>query len=75
MFLHFFLFTGKTAILSSINKFVSVDPEDDSVVARNLTAGELEFCNIRSNKSKEVNKAVLPAEEEGDLAEVEVNYV
>ncbi|KAL0830828.1 hypothetical protein ABMA28_002944 [Loxostege sticticalis] len=66
---------GKTAILSSINKFVSVDPEDDSVVARNLTAGELEFCNIRSNKSKEVNKAVLPAEEEGDLAEVEVNYV
>lgn len=69
------LFTGKTAILSSISKFMSVNPEDDSVVAQSSTADEHEFCSIRSNKTREENKVVLPAEEEGDLAEVEVNYV
>ncbi|XP_041979713.1 protein FRG1 homolog [Aricia agestis] len=66
---------GKTAILSSLNKFVSINTEDDSVVAQNTAAGEQEFCCIRSNKSREVNKSTVPEEEEGDLAEVEVNYV
>ncbi|XP_026749004.1 protein FRG1 homolog [Galleria mellonella] len=65
---------GKTAILSSLNKFMSVNSED-SVVAENSMAGEQEFCSIRSNKSREVNKVVIPEEEQGDLAEVEVNYV
>ncbi|CAH0682953.1 unnamed protein product [Spodoptera exigua] len=66
---------GKTAILSSLNKFMSVDPEDDAVVARTTSAGVNEFCNIRSNKTKEVNKSVLPDEEQADLSQVEVNYV
>ncbi|XP_049872580.1 protein FRG1 homolog [Pectinophora gossypiella] len=66
---------GKTAILSSLSKFMSVNPEDDSVVAQNVTAGEQEVCNIRSNRSKEVKQSNVPEEEEGDLAEVEVNYV
>ncbi|CAG4935259.1 unnamed protein product [Parnassius apollo] len=66
---------GQMAILSSLNKFMSVNPEDDSVVASSLTAGEREFCIIRSNKSRETGKVVLPDEEQGDLAEVEVNYV
>ncbi|XP_053604425.1 protein FRG1 homolog [Plodia interpunctella] len=65
---------GKTAILSSLNKFMSVNSED-SVVAQNQSAGDMEFCSIRSNKTREVNTVVLPAEEQGDLAEVEVNYV
>ncbi|CAH0399939.1 unnamed protein product [Chilo suppressalis] len=65
---------GKTAILSSLNKFMSVN-EDESVVAQTSSAGDQEFCSIRSNKTKEVNKSVLPEEEQGDLAEVEVNYV
>ncbi|CAH0586813.1 unnamed protein product [Chrysodeixis includens] len=66
---------GKTAILSSLNKFMSVDPEDDAVIARSTAAGPNEFCNIRSNKTKEVNKSVLPDEEQADLSQVEVNYV
>ncbi|CAH2047758.1 unnamed protein product, partial [Iphiclides podalirius] len=66
---------GRTAILSSLNKFISVNPDDDSVVVNSLTAGEQEFCNLRSNKTKENNKAVMPDEEQADLAEVEVNYV
>lgn len=66
---------GKTAILSSLNKFMSVDPEDDAVVARSTSAGTNEFCSIRSNKTKEVNKSVLPDEEQADLSQVEVNYV
>ncbi|CAH1636317.1 unnamed protein product [Spodoptera littoralis] len=66
---------GKTAILSSLNKFMSVDPEDDAVVARTTSAGPNEFCTIRSNKTKEVNKSILPDEEQADLSQVEVNYV
>ncbi|CAG9135383.1 unnamed protein product [Plutella xylostella] len=66
---------GKTAILSALNKFVMVNPEDDSVVVSSTAAGEAEFCRIRSNKTREVNTNVLPAEEQGNLAEVEVNYV
>ncbi|KAJ2951266.1 hypothetical protein O0L34_g5667 [Tuta absoluta] len=66
---------GKTAILSSVSKFMGVNPEDDSVVAQNLTAGEHEFCFIRSNRSREVKTSTVPIEEQGDLAEVEVNYV
>lgn len=54
---------------------MSVTPDDDSVIAKSVSAGENEYCIIRSNKAKEVNKAVLPAEEEGNLNEVEVNYV
>ncbi|KOB73000.1 Protein FRG1 [Operophtera brumata] len=65
---------GKTAILSSVNKFMSVSPEDDSLVARNLSAVDHEFCNIRSNKSKEISRIVV-AEEEGDLNEQEVPEV
>ncbi|XP_059057492.1 protein FRG1 homolog [Achroia grisella] len=65
---------GKTAILSSLNKFMSVNNED-SVVAQSAVAEDLEFCSIRSNKCREVNKVVIPEEEQGDLAEVEVNYV
>lgn len=66
---------GKTAILSTINKFMSVNPEDDSVVANVIAAGDHEFCNIRSNKVKEENKAIVPDEEQADLSQVEVNYV
>ncbi|CAF4799971.1 protein FRG1 homolog isoform X1 [Pieris napi] len=65
---------GKTAILSSLNKFVCVNNEDDSIVAIRVSATNQEFCNIRSNRSKVVQKVVVP-EEEGNLAEVEVNYV
>ncbi|CAK1555285.1 unnamed protein product [Leptosia nina] len=65
---------GKTAILCSLNKFVSVNPEDDSIVAKNVSAGNEEFCNIRCNRSRDIKRVVIP-EEEGDLAEVEVNYV
>lgn len=65
---------GKTAILSSVNKFMSVNEEDDSIVARNSAARDEDVCNIRSNKSRELGSAVV-AEEEGDLTEVELNYV
>lgn len=53
---------------------MSVNPEDDSVIAQSVLADDHSYCNIRSNKSKEVSLVVV-AEEEGDLAEVEVNYV
>lgn len=66
---------GETAILSSLNKFISVNPEDDSVVASSVAAGEREFCQLRSNRAREDREVVLPGEEQADLAKVEVNYV
>ncbi|KAL4709524.1 hypothetical protein ACJJTC_007255 [Scirpophaga incertulas] len=65
----------QSAILSSLHKFMSVQPEDDSLVAQTPTAGDHELCTIRSNKPRETNKVVVPEEEQADLAEVEVNYV
>lgn len=53
---------------------MSVNEEDDSIVARNSAARDEDVCNIRSNKSRELGRAVV-AEEEGDLTEVELNYV
>lgn len=67
--------TGKTAILSALGKFISVSSEDDSVVARSVTASEPEYCHVRCSRSREVTTEVVPQEEQADLAEVEVNYV
>lgn len=53
---------------------MSVSADDDSLVVQSVSADDQAFCNIRSNKSREISRVVV-AEEEGDLAEVEVNYV
>lgn len=69
------MYSGKTAIQSALGKFMMVNSEDDSVVARNTLASDQEYCSIRCNRTREVNTEVLPKEEQADLAEVEVNYV
>jgi len=49
---------------------------DDDVVCQNRTAGPSEFVVIRSmtQRSQSPNKDI-PKEEQGSLADVEVNYV
>ncbi|GBP50133.1 Protein FRG1 homolog [Eumeta japonica] len=66
---------GKTAILSAHNKFISVNPDDDSVIAKSTSASENEFCIIRCNRAKEEKTDLVPKEEQANLEEVEVNYV
>lgn len=55
---------------------MSIDPEDDAVVALRKVAGEAEFAIIRSCAVKEKNtEEDIPTEEQGDLSQVEINYV
>ena len=64
------------ALLSNIGCFMSVKAEDDSIVADKRTAGDGEMLWVRSNIEKEVTTTpLLPQEEQGSLAEVELNYV
>ncbi|XP_012280677.1 protein FRG1 homolog isoform X2 [Orussus abietinus] len=66
---------GKLAILSNTGCFVSVTEEDD-IVCQSTTAGPSEFLVLRSmtQRIQDPNKDI-PVEEQGSLADVEVNYV
>lgn len=55
---------------------MSVDPEEDTVVAISKRAGEDQILQIRSQTTREVNPVKdVPVEEQGDLRQIEVNYV
>ncbi|GJQ69486.1 hypothetical protein Trydic_g6592 [Trypoxylus dichotomus] len=67
---------GKIAIQGYNDCFISVRLDDDAVVAINKKAGEENIVQIRSQTVKEVNPLKdVPAEEQGNLAQIEVNYV
>lgn len=67
---------GKMALQAANSCFVSIDPEDDAVVALRKSVGESEICSIRTCAVRETSSAdEPPVEEQGSLAEVEVNYV
>lgn len=56
--------------------FLSVDPEDDTVVANVKKAGPDQFIKIRSQTVKEENPLKdVPTEEQGNIKQIEVNYV
>ncbi|XP_058118776.1 protein FRG1 homolog [Anopheles ziemanni] len=67
---------GKTALLAANGCFVSVDPEDDALVAIKKKVGSSEVCVIRSSSDREdVSNKEIPIEESGDLDQVEINFV
>ncbi|XP_055596113.1 protein FRG1 homolog [Uranotaenia lowii] len=67
---------AKMALLAANGCFVSVDPEDDALVAIKKKVGENEICVIRSCAVREQKSSKsVPVEEEGDLGQVEINYV
>lgn len=69
---------GKTAILTNNGNFLSVDPEDDALVALRKKVGAEEILTIRSCQPRELEDADadVPVEEkEDDLNLVEINYV
>ena len=65
---------GACALLGPNNKFLTAD-EDDLLVCTELAVGEGEVVRIRSNKEKEdLNKKVIPVEERGSAADVELKF-
>lgn len=55
---------------------MSVEIEDDSIVAKNKTAREEEFLKIRTSTVTEKDpEAEVPVEERGNLSQVEENFV
>ncbi|XP_069681071.1 protein FRG1 homolog [Periplaneta americana] len=67
---------GKMALLGCNSCFMSVAPDDDSVVAMSRKVGPDEVVQVRSHAVREVQPgSELPQEEQGSLAQVEVNYV
>jgi len=66
---------GKMALLGPNGRFMTVD-EEDSVLCDKNKVGETEIIRIRSNKEREdLNKKVVPIEEQGKVGDVELNYV
>lgn len=64
------------ALQAANSCFVSIDPEDDAVVASRKSVGEAEVCCIRTCAVRETNPIdEPPVEEQGSLNEVELNYV
>lgn len=55
---------------------MSIDPEDDAVVALTKQAGAEQIIQIRSQTVRDVNPLKdVPTEEQGSLEEIEINYV
>ncbi|XP_071051275.1 protein FRG1 homolog [Onthophagus taurus] len=66
---------GKLALQGSNECFLSLD-DDDNVVADDKKASEKNMVQIRSQTTKEVNPMKdVPVEEQGSLAQIEVNYI
>ncbi|XP_066245536.1 protein FRG1 [Euwallacea similis] len=66
---------GKMALIGWNDCFMSADDED-SIVAKSKKASTDHFLTIRSHTFKEVNKFKdVPEEEQGNLKQVEINYV
>ncbi|EAT41515.1 AAEL006845-PA [Aedes aegypti] len=64
---------GKMALLAANGCFVSVDPEDDAVVALKKKVGENEVCVVRSCAAREEKTTKdVAVEEEGDLDQEKV---
>ncbi|CAG9820081.1 unnamed protein product [Phaedon cochleariae] len=67
---------GKTALQGSNTCFLSIDPEDDSLVANAVKAGTGQFIKLRSQTVKEDHSHDgTPNEEIGGISQIEINYV
>ena len=72
----FSLQEGKMALQSYTEGFMSIQDDDDAVVAVDKKAGADHMLYIRSQTVKDVNPLKdVPVEEQGDLEQVEINYV
>lgn len=64
------------AILASTGCFISIQDEDDSLVAKNRTAGPSELVKVRLQAVENVEEAIDKLDEKkGNIKEIEKNYV
>lgn len=67
---------GKLALLGANSKFLSLNGEDETIVCEKSKAGDDEMIKIRSNAEREEDKkAYVPDEEQGNVGQIELNYV
>lgn len=67
---------GKMALQGYNDCFLSIDPEEDSVVANVKKAGPDQYIQIRSQTVREENPLKdVPNEEQGNIEQIEINYV
>ena len=67
---------GKLAILGPNNRFLSLDSDSETLICDKQKAGDDEMVKVRSNAEREEDKKeVIPDEEQGNVGQVELNYV
>ncbi|CAH1108562.1 unnamed protein product [Psylliodes chrysocephalus] len=67
---------GKTALIGYNDCFLSVSPEDDTVVANAKKAGEEQYLTLRSQTIKEdTSQADAGTEDQGNVKQIEINYI
>ncbi|KAK4882407.1 hypothetical protein RN001_005726 [Aquatica leii] len=67
---------GKMALQACTDCFMSVDEEEDTVVAISKTAGKDQIMQMRSQTVKTINPYKdVPQEEQGSVKQIEINYV
>lgn len=67
---------NKLAILASTGCFISIRDEDDSLVAKNRTAGPNELVKIRLNAVENMEEEIDKLDEKkGNIKDIEKNYV
>ncbi|XP_056644143.1 protein FRG1 homolog [Diorhabda sublineata] len=67
---------GKTALLGYNDCFLGVSEKDDTIVAEVKKAGSEQFITIRSQTVKEEkNVSDTGTEDQGDVNQIEINYV
>ena len=63
-------------MLGANNRFVGLDDESESIVCGSQKAGEGEMVKIRTQAERdEDQKPVIPDEEQGNVGQIELNYV
>ncbi|KAL3278812.1 hypothetical protein HHI36_016334 [Cryptolaemus montrouzieri] len=67
---------GNLALQGFNECFFGVNPIDDAIIAKSKKAGENEILTVRSHTVREVNPLKdVPTEEQGDIKQIEENYV
>lgn len=67
---------GKAGLSGYNDCFMSIDPEDDALVALCKRVGEPQVVQLRSQAKKETDPLKdVPTEEKGNLSQVELNYM
>jgi protein FRG1 len=64
------------ALLGANNRFLTLNESSETVMCEKQRAGDDEMVQVRSNTEREEDKKpVIPDEEQGNVGQIELNYV